>query len=121
MRRRTPLDRPAPHGLRRRPGPRLPKLLSAGGGLLSRVAALSDSWGTCGTPDGKVIWFTRRVEAARKTPLTSRTPLRSVPDAKGQPAVPPPVPVEPLVEPVRQAVAETAAQTPAASSEASLV
>ncbi|GAA5611073.1 ATP-binding protein [Streptomyces platensis] len=102
-------------------GPRLPKLLSAGGGLLSRVAALSDSWGTCGTPDGKVIWFTRRVEAARKTPLTSRTPLRSVPDAKGQPAVPPPVPVEPLVEPVRQAVAETAAETPAVSSEASLV
>ncbi|GFE13526.1 hypothetical protein Sgleb_15730 [Streptomyces glebosus] len=102
-------------------GPRLPKLLSAGGGLLSGVAALSDSWGTCGTPDGKVIWFTRRVEAARKTPLTSRTPLRSVPDAKGQPAVPPPVPVEPLVEPVRQAVAETAAETPAASSEASLV
>lgn len=101
-------------------GPRLPKLLSAGGGLLSGVAALSDSWGTCGTPDGKVIWFTRRVgrPARRRSPAA---PLRSVPDAKGQPAVPPPVPVEPLVEPVRQAVAETAAETPAASSEASLV
>lgn len=49
------------------------------------MAALSDSWGTCGTPDGKIIWFTRRVEATRKSPLTSRTPLRSVPDAKSQP------------------------------------
>ncbi|MEW9515271.1 ATP-binding protein [Streptomyces tubercidicus] len=98
-------------------GPRLPKLLSAGGGGLSTVAALSDSWGTCGTPDGKVIWFTRRVEAARKAPLTSRTPLRSVPDAKGQPAVPPAVPVEPLVEPVREEAAATAAEAaPAASS-----
>ncbi|MFB6441604.1 ATP-binding protein [Streptomyces sp. NPDC056411] len=86
-------------------GPRLPKLSSAAGGGLVKVAALSDSWGTCGTPDGKVIWFTRRVEAARKTPLTGRTPPRSVPDAKGEPAVPPVLPAEPLVEPVAPAVA----------------
>ncbi|MFC9232955.1 ATP-binding protein [Streptomyces decoyicus] len=96
-------------------GPRLPKLLSAAGGGLSRVAAVSDSWGTCGTPDGKVIWFTRRVEATRKTPLTSRTPLRSVPDAKGQPAVPPPVPVEPLVEPAPEAAVAAAEAAPAAA------
>ncbi|MFH8683311.1 ATP-binding protein [Streptomyces lydicus] len=92
-------------------GPRLPKLSSAAGGGLSRVAALSDSWGTCGTPDGKVIWFTRRVEATRKVPLTAPTPLRSVPDAKGQPAVPPVLPVEPLVQPVP----EVAAAGPAAA------
>jgi len=103
-------------------GPRLPKLLSAAGGGLATVAALSDSWGTCGTPDGKVIWFTRRVEATRRARLTSRTPLRSVPDAKSQPAVPPAVPVEPLVEPVPEAAAATAAETALApSSTAALV
>ncbi|MFH8568199.1 ATP-binding protein [Streptomyces sp. NPDC017993] len=75
-------------------GPPLPRLESAGGGL-SAVAALSDSWGTCATADGKVVWFTRRVEAARETPLTAHAPLRSVPDAKGQPAAPPAQPVEP--------------------------
>ncbi|GES28667.1 hypothetical protein San01_11540 [Streptomyces angustmyceticus] len=103
-------------------GPRLPKLRSAAGGGLATVAALSDSWGTCGTPDGKVIWFTRRVEATRRTRLTSRTPLRSVPDAKGQPAVPPAVPAEPLAEPVPEAAAATAAAAaPAPSSTDALV
>jgi anti-sigma regulatory factor (Ser/Thr protein kinase) len=42
-------------------GPCMPRLLTAGGGGLSRVAALSDSWGTCATPGGKVVWFTRSV------------------------------------------------------------
>ncbi|MGW7574515.1 ATP-binding protein [Streptomyces sp. NPDC054765] len=103
-------------------GPRLPKLLSAAGGGLSTVAALSDSWGTCGTPDGKVIWFTRRVEATRKTRLTSRTPLRSVPDAKGQPALPPALPAEPLAPPPPLPEAAAAAEaTPAASAAVSLV
>ncbi|MBM4792787.1 ATP-binding protein [Streptomyces sioyaensis] len=96
-------------------GPRLPKLLSAAGGGLSTVAALSDSWGTCGTPEGKVIWFTRRVEAARKSRLTARTPLRSVPDTKGQPTVPPPVPAEPLVEPVPEAAAGAAPEAASVS------
>ncbi|WP_433858793.1 ATP-binding protein [Streptomyces kronopolitis] len=86
-------------------GPRLPKLLSAAGGGLSTVAALSDSWGTCGTPDGKVIWFTRRVEAAGKSRLTARTPLRSVPDRKGRPETVPTVPAEPLAEPAPGAIA----------------
>ncbi|TJZ49708.1 ATP-binding protein [Streptomyces piniterrae] len=66
-------------------GPPLPRLESAAGGGLAAVAALSDSWGTCATSDGKVIWFTRRVEAARKAPLTSRAPLRTVRDTKGAP------------------------------------
>ncbi|MFF4605004.1 ATP-binding protein [Streptomyces sp. NPDC001339] len=99
-------------------GPRLPKLVSAAGGGLSRVAALSDSWGTCGTPDGKVIWFTRRVEATRKTPLTTRIPPRSVRDAKGQPTLPPAVPVEPPAGPMSGVTAGTG---PAASQEMSLV
>ncbi|WP_066929823.1 ATP-binding protein [Streptomyces sp. NBRC 110611] len=102
-------------------GPRLPKLVSAAGGGLSRVAALSDSWGTCGTPDGKVIWFTRRVEATRKTPLTARTPPRSVPDAKGQPTLPPAVPPVPAEPPAGPGSEVTAGAGPAASPEMSLV
>ncbi|WP_411082907.1 ATP-binding protein [Streptomyces sp. cmx-18-6] len=47
---------------------RMPRLLPAGGGL-SRVMALSDSWGTCRTPDGKVVWFTRYAEAAQTAGL----------------------------------------------------
>ncbi|MFE0425629.1 ATP-binding protein [Streptomyces sp. NPDC058953] len=42
---------------------RMPRVTSsspARGGLAT-VAQFSDSWGTCGTVDGKVIWFTRTV------------------------------------------------------------
>ncbi|MEI7032214.1 ATP-binding protein [Streptomyces pratensis] len=53
---------------------RMPKLLPAGGGL-SRVMALSDSWGTCRTEAGKVVWFTRYAEAPHAAPLLPRTPL----------------------------------------------
>ncbi|MFG2826229.1 ATP-binding protein [Streptomyces sp. NPDC048434] len=102
-------------------GPRLPKLLSVAGGGLSTVAALSDSWGTCGTADGKVIWFTRRVQATRKSRLTSRTPLRSVPDAKVQPAVPPAEPVEPQAEPAPEPAVAAAAEAAPARSAVSLV
>ncbi|WP_407549204.1 ATP-binding protein [Streptomyces sp. Pv4-95] len=77
-------------------GPPLPRLESGGG--LSTVAALSDSWGTCGTEDGKVVWFTQRVDRAVETPLAAPTPLRSVPDAKGQPAASPAQPREPRPE-----------------------
>ncbi|WP_411143899.1 ATP-binding protein [Streptomyces sp. x-80] len=68
-------------------GPRLPRLLgaAAGSGGLSVVAALSDSWGTCGTADGKVIWFTRRVAAAGGMPVVTRPPLRSVPGTEARP------------------------------------
>ncbi len=55
-------------------GPPMPRLVSAGGGGLAIVAALCDSWGTCGTADGKVVWFTRRVEDARNSPCWPRTP-----------------------------------------------
>ncbi|MFB7635777.1 ATP-binding protein [Streptomyces sp. NPDC056149] len=73
-------------------GPRLPRLEGATGGGLARIAALSDSWGTCATPDGKVIWFTRRVEAARAASVTPPVPPRGVPDAVGPaPVAEPPV------------------------------
>ena len=84
-------------------GPPLPRLESAGGGL-SAIAALSDSWGTCGTEDGKVVWFTQRVDASDETPVTAPK-LRSVPDTKRQPATPA-LPREPRPE-------ETLAATPA--------
>ncbi|MGG2459468.1 ATP-binding protein [Streptomyces sp. RGM 3693] len=81
-------------------GPRLPRLESAGGGGLARIAAVSDSWGTCGTPDGKVIWFTRRIEAARTAPVTPPVPLRSVPDVvEPAPAVEPPAAPAPAPAP----------------------
>ncbi|QHC24841.1 ATP-binding protein [Streptomyces sp. GS7] len=99
-------------------GPRLPRLSSAAGGGLAKVAALSDSWGTCGTPTGKVIWFTRRVEAARTAPVTPQVPLRSVPDvvepapaAEPAPVAAPgpaaePAPVHPLAPPCEPAASE---------------
>ncbi|MEU5169773.1 ATP-binding protein [Streptomyces mutomycini] len=54
---------------------RMPRLLDGGGGGLSRVMALSDSWGTCRTTDGKVVWFTRYAETPVTTGLLPRTPL----------------------------------------------
>ncbi|MCK7625523.1 ATP-binding protein [Streptomyces sp. RS10V-4] len=66
-------------------GPQLPRLDSAAGGGLARIAALSDSWGTCATAGGKVIWFTRRVEAPRTAPAAPPVRPRGVPDA-GEPA-----------------------------------
>ncbi|WP_069173831.1 ATP-binding protein [Streptomyces griseus] len=56
-------------------GPRMPRLLSGGGGGLSRVMALSDSWGTCRTTDGKVVWFTRYAPSPHTTGLLPRAPL----------------------------------------------
>ncbi|GAA2985349.1 MULTISPECIES: ATP-binding protein [Streptomyces] len=54
---------------------RMPRLLDGGGGGLSRVMALSDSWGTCRTGGGKVVWFTRYAETPVPTELLPRTPL----------------------------------------------
>ncbi|MFF4244532.1 ATP-binding protein [Streptomyces sp. NPDC001822] len=54
---------------------RMPRLLDGGGGGLSRVMALSDSWGTCRTDGGKVVWFTRYAESPCTTELLPRTPL----------------------------------------------
>ncbi|MFJ4963238.1 hypothetical protein EES43_01120 [Streptomyces sp. ADI96-02] len=53
---------------------RMPRLLPAGGGL-SRVMALSDSWGTCRTASGKVVWFTRYAQAPRTAGLRPDVPL----------------------------------------------
>ncbi|MFF9478525.1 ATP-binding protein [Streptomyces sp. NPDC014733] len=62
-------------------GPRMARLDSARGGDLAAVAAIGDSWGTCPTGDGKVVWFTRRVAASREAPLTAPRPPRPVPEA----------------------------------------
>ncbi|MCP3820004.1 ATP-binding protein [Streptomyces sp. A3M-1-3] len=62
-------------------GRRLPRLLSSSPsrGGLARVAALSDSWGTCGTATGKVIWFSRRVKTAQRVPSVPVAPIPQVP------------------------------------------
>ncbi|MFE9459658.1 ATP-binding protein [Streptomyces californicus] len=63
---------------------RMPRLLPSGGGL-SRVMALSDSWGTCRTTDGKVVWFTRYAEAPRTAGLLPYAPLPGVRTARELP------------------------------------
>lgn len=63
---------------------RMPRLLPAGGGL-SRVMALSDSWGTCRTTDGKVVWFTRYAEAPNAAGLLPHAPLPGVRTARAVP------------------------------------
>ncbi|MFD6532507.1 ATP-binding protein [Streptomyces sp. NPDC060184] len=66
-------------------GAGMPRLLASGGGL-SRVMALSDSWGTCRTDDGKVVWFTRYAEVPRPTGLLPRTPPDTAPESRPLPA-----------------------------------
>ncbi|MFJ5223269.1 ATP-binding protein [Streptomyces sp. NPDC088400] len=73
-------------------GPRMPRLLTAGGRGLGRVAALSDSWGTCPTAEGKVIWFTRSVRTPQNVPRTPWVPLTGI-DAAQRSPVPAPAPV----------------------------
>ncbi|AWL90070.1 hypothetical protein AMK14_22690 [Streptomyces sp. TSRI0445] len=63
---------------------RMPRLLPVGGGL-SRVMALSDSWGTCRTTDGKVVWFTRYAEAPQLAELLPYAPLPGVRTARRTP------------------------------------
>ncbi|MEE1740430.1 ATP-binding protein [Streptomyces sp. BE147] len=65
-------------------GREMPRLLGAGGGL-SRVMALSDSWGTCRTAEGKVVWFTRYAEAPRTAGLLPHTPLPATGESRLQP------------------------------------
>ncbi|MGW2054147.1 ATP-binding protein [Streptomyces sp. NPDC001840] len=73
-------------------GPRMPRLHTAGGGGgLARVAALSDSWGTCPTAWGKVIWFTRSVRSPQDIPRGPWAPLSGLDAARRQP-VPEPAP-----------------------------
>lgn len=76
---------------------RMPRVTSSSPtkGGLATVAHLSDSWGTCGTATGKVIWFSRRVKEVQHIlrfapvpmlptrafkPLPPDTPLRRDPD-----------------------------------------
>lgn len=47
-------------------------------GGLATVAALSDSWGTCGTATGKVIWFSRRVKAVQSVFRDVTAPMSPV-------------------------------------------
>ncbi|MEU9619574.1 MULTISPECIES: ATP-binding protein [unclassified Streptomyces] len=74
-------------------GAEMPRLLSTGGGGLSRVMALSDSWGTCRTAEGKVVWFTRYAKEPRTVELVPSAPLPGVREFRRPPAaVPEPVP-----------------------------
>ncbi|MEU9605763.1 ATP-binding protein [Streptomyces sp. NPDC048057] len=68
--------------------PRLPRMTSSSPtkGGLAAVAHLSDSWGTCGTDGGKVIWFTRRVKQAERVRRGARTPVPPVPALAPLPA-----------------------------------
>ncbi|HWU05176.1 MAG TPA: ATP-binding protein [Streptomyces sp.] len=65
---------------------RMPRLLDGGGGGLSRVMALSDSWGTCRTADGKVVWFTRYAETPSTIGLRPHTPRPGGSTFLGSPA-----------------------------------
>ncbi|SCF78484.1 ATP-binding protein [Streptomyces sp. Ncost-T10-10d] len=74
-------------------GSEMPRLLSTGGGGLSRVMALSDSWGTCRTADGKVVWFTRYAKEPRTVDLVPLPPLPGAGEFRRPPvAVADPVP-----------------------------
>ncbi|MFJ9978769.1 ATP-binding protein [Streptomyces cyaneofuscatus] len=63
---------------------RMPRLLPSGGGL-SRVMALSDSWGTCRTTDGKVVWFTRYAQAPQAARLLPSPPLPGAGESRRAP------------------------------------
>lgn len=67
---------------------RMPRLTSSSPSKdgLATVAALSDSWGTCGTATGKVIWFSRRVKATRPVLRSARAPMPQVPEFKPLPS-----------------------------------
>jgi hypothetical protein len=52
----------------------LPRPLGPARGGLATVAALSDTWGACPTPEGKIVWFTRRASCDRSLPLAGRRP-----------------------------------------------
>lgn len=76
-------------------GSEMPRLLHEGGGL-SRVMALSDSWGTCRTAEGKVVWFTRYAQEPQHIELVPLPPLPGVREFRLPPAavaeIPEPVP-----------------------------
>jgi hypothetical protein len=66
---------------------RMPRVTSSSPsrGGLAAVAVLSDSWGTCATATGKVIWFSRKVRTAQRVLLSAPTPAPTLPDFKPLP------------------------------------
>ncbi|WDV30926.1 hypothetical protein OIM90_04790 [Streptomyces sp. AD16] len=67
----------------------MPRRLERGGGL-ARIGVLCDSWGSCHTESGKVVWCTRRVDLPQgaaglpgtpQPPLTGARPARRPPSA----------------------------------------
>ncbi|MET7617198.1 ATP-binding protein [Streptomyces sp. NPDC005408] len=56
---------------------RMPRVTSSSPskGGLATVAVLSDSWGTCGTATGKVIWFSRRVKEVQRVLRAAPVPM----------------------------------------------
>ncbi|MCM2391685.1 ATP-binding protein [Streptomyces albipurpureus] len=94
---------------------RMPRLTSSSPprGGLATVALLSDSWGTCGTPGGKVIWFSRRINEAQRVLPAAPTPGAPLPEANLLPSLAP-VPWEGVGDAVRTAAEATRAVTRAA-------
>ncbi|WP_327685390.1 ATP-binding protein [Streptomyces sp. NBC_00467] len=88
--------------------PRLTSSCPSRGGLAT-VAVLSDSWGTCGTTTGKVIWFSRRVTQAERMLRATPAPSAPMPEFK-------PLPVDPVVqrevEPAARHAAEDTERVP---------
>ncbi|MFF3290356.1 ATP-binding protein [Streptomyces sp. NPDC003023] len=68
--------------------PRLHTSTPVRGGL-ARVAMLSDSWGTCATDQGKVIWFSRRVKEPQRVLSGPHVPQPPVGEFR-------PLPLEPV-------------------------
>ncbi|MGW1024549.1 ATP-binding protein [Streptomyces sp. NPDC002577] len=96
---------------------RMPRLLGPTQGGLARIAAMSDGWGAYGTPDGKLVWFSRRVKALDREPLAWSNPAPFLQEAKRGPESPSLVPVGiPLIglDDVREPERELVEVVPAA-------
>jgi len=64
----------------REPGPHY-----APQGCLAEIAALSDGWGGCATPTGKIIWFSRRARLGERAPLVPVGPAPTIREALEMP------------------------------------
>ncbi|WP_406002206.1 ATP-binding protein [Streptomyces sp. NBC_00829] len=67
--------------------PRMPRVTSScpSKGGLATVAVLSDSWGTCATPTGKVVWFSRRVKEVQRVLRAAQAPMPPTRESKPLP------------------------------------
>ncbi|MCX5442131.1 MULTISPECIES: pep a2 [unclassified Streptomyces] len=54
-------------------------------GCLAEIAALSDGWGGCPTPTGKIIWFSRRARLGERAPLLPVGPAPTINEALEMP------------------------------------